>query len=82
MGWRNISVLWIQFLKTYIEGSDIGHFIEDDVWYSEKLLNYPELHNNLSFLPERMKLEKIEKLVASVHDKEEYVKHIRNSKQQ
>ena len=39
-----------------------------------------ELHNNLPFLPERMKIEKFEKLVASLHDKTEYVTHIRNLK--
>ena len=30
------------------------------------------------FLPVRMKTEKVEKLVANLHDKTEYVKHIRN----
>ena len=48
------------------------------VQYLEQL---HELHNDLPFLPERMKIEKIEKLVASLHDKTEYVIHIRNSKQ-
>ena len=33
------------------------------------------------FFPERMKIEKGEKLVANLHDKEEYVIHIRNLKQ-
>ena len=32
-------------------------------------------------LPERMKIEKVEKLVANLHDKNEYVIHIRNLKQ-
>ena len=36
-----------------------------------------ELHNNLSLLLERMKIEKFEKL----HDKIEYLKNIRNLKQ-
>ena len=39
-----------------------------------------ELHNNLPFLPERMKIEKFEKLVSSLHDKTEYVTHIRTLK--
>ena len=46
--------------------------------YLEKL---HELHNDLLFLPERMKTEKVEKLVANLHDKTEYVIHIRNLKQ-
>ena len=33
------------------------------------------------FLPERMKIEKVGKLVANVHDKTEYIMHIRNLKQ-
>ena len=33
------------------------------------------------FVPERMKIEKVEKLVANSHDKTEYVIHIRNLKQ-
>ena len=37
-----------------------------------------ELHNDLPFLAERMK---IEKLVTKLHDKTEYVIHIRNLKQ-
>ena len=46
--------------------------------YNEKL---HELHNDLPFLPERMKIEKFEKLVANLHDKFEYVALIRNLKQ-
>ena len=66
------------FIKNYIEESDEGHFLEVDVQYLEKL---HELHNDLPFLPERMKIEKVEKLVANLHDKTEYVIHIRNLKQ-
>ena len=32
------------------------------------------------FVPERMKIEKLEKLVANLHNKAEYVIHIRNLK--
>ena len=35
----------------------------------------------MPFLPERMKIEKVEKLVANLHDKTEYVTHVRNLKQ-
>ena len=40
-----------------------------------------ELHNDLPFLSERIKIEKLEKLVANLHDQTEYVIHIRNYKQ-
>ena len=55
-----------------------GHFLEIDVTYSEKL---HEFHNYLPFLLERMKIEKVEKLAAHLHDKIEYVIHTRNLKQ-
>ena len=66
------------FKRHYNEESDEEYFLEDDVQYLKKL---DHLHNDLPFLPERMKIEKLEKLVANLHDKTEYVKHIRNSKQ-
>ena len=40
-----------------------------------------ELHDELPFVPERMKIEKSEKLVANLHDKNEYVIYMRNLKQ-
>ena len=36
---------------------------------------------DLSFLPERKKVEKVEKLICSIEDKEKYVIHIRTLKQ-
>ena len=38
-------------------------------------------HFDLPFLTERMKIEKVKKLVTNLHDKTEYVIHIRNLKQ-
>ena len=64
--------------KNYNEGSDKGYFAEVKVQYLEKL---HELHNDLLFLPERMKIEKVEKLFANLHDRTEHVVHIRNLKQ-
>ena len=40
-----------------------------------------ELHNDFPFLPKKMKIEIVEKLVANLHDKTEYATHIRNLKQ-
>ena len=60
------------------EEKDEGYFLEVDIQYPEKL---HELHNQFPFLPERMKIEKIENLFANSHDKTEYVIHIRNLKQ-
>ena len=66
------------FLKNYNEESDEGYFLEVDVQYLEKL---HEFHNGLPFLTERIKIEQVEKLVANLHDKTEYVIHMRNLKQ-
>ena len=49
-----------------------------DVQYLEKL---HEFHNGLSFLPEKMKTEKVKKVVANLHEKTEYVMQIRKLKQ-
>ena len=66
------------FIKNYNEESDEGYFIKVGVQYLEKL---HELHNDLPFLPERIEIEKVEKLVANLHDKTEYVIRIINLKQ-
>ena len=61
------------FIKKYKEESDKGYFLEFDVQYLEKL---HELHNDLLFLPER-----VVKLVTNLHDKAEFLIHIKNLKQ-
>ena len=60
------------FIKSYNEESYEGYFLEVDVQYLKKL---HELHNDLPFLPERMKIEKVEKLAADLHDKTEFYSH-------
>ena len=63
---KNTSQFNEDFMKNYNEESDKGYFFEVDVQYLQKLNN---LHNDLTFLPERMKIEKVEKVVANLHDK-------------
>ena len=65
-------------MKSCIEESDDGYLLEVDIQYPEKL---QELHDDLPFLPERMKIEKVEKLLTNLHDKIECAIHIRNLKQ-
>ena len=67
-----------EFIKNYNENSDDGYFLEVDIEYPKTLWGS---HKELPFLPERKKLEKVEKLVCSIEDKEKYVIHIRASKQ-
>ena len=83
-GWKKFE--WIEdtlqfnedFIKKCNEESGEGYFLEVDIQYLEKL---HELHNDLPFLPERMKFEKVEKVVTNLHNKTKYVIHIRNLKQ-
>ena len=56
------------FIENYNEESNEGYFLEVDV---QCLENLHELHNDLPFLSEIMKVEKVEKLVANLHDKTE-----------
>ena len=63
------------FIKNYNEKSHKRYFLEVDVQCTERL---HELHNDFPFSPERMKIEKFEKLVGNLHDKTEYIIHIRN----
>ena len=73
--WENdLSRFNEDFIKNYNENSDIGYFLEVDVEYPKKLFGS---HKDLPFLPERKKIEKVEKLVCSIEDKEKYVIHIR-----
>ena len=64
------------FLKNY-EGSDEGYFLECDIQYLKKLHERP---NDLPLLHEKMKIEKVKKSVAILHDRTEFVIHIRNLK--
>ena len=60
------------FIKNYDENSDIGYFLEVNIDYPKRLFN---LHKDLPFLPERKKVEKVEKLICSIEDKKKYVIH-------
>ena len=75
---KNVSKFGEHFTESYDEGSNKGYILEIDVEYPKDLHN---LHNNLPFLSERMKIKKCNKLECSLYDKKEYVVHIRALKQ-
>ena len=56
----------------------MGYFLEVDIDYPKELFN---LHKDLPFLPESKKVNKVEKLICSIENKEKYVIHIRSLKQ-
>ena len=65
------------FIKRCNEEGDKGCFVKVDVQHNKKL---HELHSDLPFLPERMKIEKLEKVEPNLHDKTENIIHIINLK--
>ena len=54
------------FIKSYNEERDEGYFVEADVQYPESLHN---LHIDLPFLPEKIRIEKVEDHVTNLRDK-------------
>ena len=75
---KNKSKIDEKFIKNYDEDSDKGYIFEVDVNYPKRL---QDLHSDLPFLPKRMKIVKCEKLVCNLHDKKNYLVHIRSLKQ-
>ena len=75
---KNMSKYTEEFIKNYDEDSDKGHILEVDVKYPKNLRG---LHEDLPFLPERMKIGKCKKLVCNLYDKKNCVVHIRSLKQ-
>ena len=74
-GLKDTSQFNKDLIKIYNGESDDEYFLEVNVQYHEKS---HEFHNDLPFLPERMKTENVRNFVANLHDKTEYVIHIRN----
>ena len=54
------------FIKIYNEDSNKGYLLEVNIHYLEKVHN---LHNDLLFLSERKKIEKVKKGIPNLHDK-------------
>ena len=75
---KKLSKFHERFIKNYDDNNDKGYTLEVDVEYPKASFN---LHSDLPFLPERDKIEKFKKLVCNIHNKENYVVHIRALKQ-
>ena len=66
------------FIKNYNEESDEGHFLKVDVNYPQKGRWASQRH---TIFIRKKETEKVEKFVTNLHDKNDYVVHIRNLKQ-
>ena len=67
---ENTSRFSKDFIEHHSEDSDTAYFIEVDVPYIEKSYN---LHNDLSFFSEKMKIGKVENFVANFHYKKKHI---------
>ena len=75
---KNLSIYIEHAIKNYDDNNDYGALLEVDVEYPKELANK---HRDLPFLPERRKINKVEKLFTTLEDKERYVVHISALKQ-
>ena len=75
---KNVSKFDEEFVKNYDEDSNEGYIFVVDVEYPKDLHN---LHSDLPFLSERMKITKCSELVCNWYNKKECVVHISALKQ-
>ena len=74
---NDISGINKKIVKSYDKkNSDKGYILEVDVDYPSKLHKF---HSEMPFLPERMKIDKAQKLVCNLRDKKKYVVHIKQA---
>ena len=74
-----ISRINKKLVKSYDKkNSEEGYILEVDVDYPSKL---HKLHSDIPFLPERIKIDKTQKLMCNLRDKKKYVVHISILKQ-
>ena len=69
----DLSMFTEDFIKSYDEEGDVGYLLVVDIEYPKTLRM---LHGDLPCLPDRMKVNKVKKLVCNVTDKENYSIHI------
>ena len=70
---KNLSVYTEHAIKNYDGNNDYGALLEVDVECPKELASK---QRDLQLLPERRKINKVEKLVTTLEDKKNYVVHI------
>ena len=76
--WISNNEINEEFIKNYKENDNKGYILEVDVKYPKRL---HELHSDLPFLSERIKIDKCNKFVCNLFNKKKYVVHINSLKQ-
>ena len=76
--WINPKDYTEYIIKKYDEDDDSRAILEVDVDYPKHL---HKLHSDLPFLPERMKINKVDKLICNLQNKRNDVVHIAALKQ-
>ena len=74
---KKLSIYTEQATKNYNDNNDYKAILAVDVEYPKELSS----KHILAFLPERKRINKVEKLVTTLEDKEHYVVHISVLKQ-
>ena len=69
---QGLSIFTDDLIKNYNENSDKGYLFHVDITYPQEIR---ELHADLPFLPDKIQVNKVNKLVANVYDKNNYVIH-------
>ena len=76
--WEKPSKFTSDFIKSYDEKSSTGYVFDVHIDYPK---NLHDLHSDLLFLPQRMKINKCDKLICNLYDKDNYVVDISLLKQ-
>ena len=70
--WEKPSKFTSDFIKNYDGKSSTDYVFDVDIDYPK---NLHDLHSDLLFLPQRMKINKYDKLICNLYDKNNYVVH-------
>ena len=76
--WEKPSKFTSDFIKNYDEKSSTGYVFGVDIDYPK---NLHDLHSDLPFLPQKMAIDKCDKSICNLYDKNNYVVHISLLKQ-
>ena len=72
--WVDPSEFTPDKIDSYANWDSEGYLLEVDVRYPMEL---HDLHNDLTFMCEKMKINGVEKLVPNLNDKKNYIVHIK-----